>query len=148
MRVTAILDLVRRLLRYEAGESQDQESLIGASECVLDKLRVHLSKRIGQEGFRTLLARALTLTTAHFPQLSGIRVGADGSLVGLRGVLSQQTPDRETGEDAVEGVAALLAHFLGLLITFIGEDLTLRILSTVWPELDWDNAAGGEKERP
>jgi hypothetical protein len=148
MRATAILDLVRRLLRQEAAESQDQEALIAAAERVSDKLCAHLSKRIGQEGFRTLLARALTLATVHFPQLSGVRVGADGSLVGLREVLSQQTPDRETWEDAVDGAAALLAHFLGLLITFIGEDLTLRILSTVWPELDWDNAAGGEKERP
>ena len=43
---------------------------------------------------------------------------------------------------------ALLAHFLGLLITFIGEDLTLRILSTVWPELDWDDTTGWENETP
>ncbi len=159
MRAIAIMGLVRRLLTLEAAESQDQDSVIGAAERVSDKLRAHLSKRIGQEGFRTLLARALTLTTAQFPHLSAVQVGADGSLTGLRraaGAGLQKPPDNVTQQDAVEGAVALLAHLLGLLISFIGEDLTLRLLSTVSsglaiPELnslDSSDATGGENERP
>lgn len=143
MRAIAIQSLVRRLLTQEAAESQDHAALIAAAERVSDKLRVHLSKRIGQEGFRTLLARALVLTTAPFPALSAVQVAADGSLVGLGG-----TADKETLEDVAEGASALIAHFLGLLIIFIGEDLTLGILSAVWPDLAWDDTLNGENERP
>jgi len=156
MRATAIMGLVRRLLTLEAAKSQDQESVIGAAERVSDNLRVHLAKRIGQEGFRTLLTRALTLTTVQFPHLSAVRVGEDGSLVGLRraaGISLHKTPDDVTQQDAVEGAVALVAQFLALLISFIGEDLTLRILSTVSPglaipELASDEATSGENERP
>jgi len=149
MRAIAIQSLVGRLLTYEAAESQNPESLIKGAERILDNLDTHLSQRIGKEGFRTLLARALTLTTAQFPHLSAVRVGADGSLVGLRGATGriQGTGGNETPEDTVEGAVAVVAHLLGLLITFIGEDLTLRILSTVWPELAFDDATGGENER-
>ena len=96
MRTTAILSLVRRLLTQEAKESQKPEALIEAAERVSNKLRVHLSKRVGQEGFRTLLVRALTLATTQFPSLRAVRVGADGSLVGLREAAGLgQTPNTE-----------------------------------------------------
>lgn len=42
--------------------------------------------------------------------------------------------DTITDAEAVEGIIAVLAHFLGLLETFIGQDLTLRLLKGVWPE--------------
>lgn len=147
MRAIATLSLVRRLLTLEAAESQGQETVIGAAERVSAKLSAHLSKRIGQEGFRTLLARALTLTTAQFPHLSAVRVAEDGSLVGLRGATgtsSQETRDNVTQQDAVEGAVAVVAHLLALLFTFIGEDLTLRILSTVSPGLALTEQAGGD----
>ena len=150
MRAKVIPDLVRRLVSHEAGESQDQESLIEAAERVADKLRVHLSRRIGQEGYRTLLARALALTTAEFPRLISVQVGKDGSLLGLRESAGPDLPtgrDNEGNQDAVEGMAALLARFLELLATLIGEDLTLRMLGSVWPELALDDATGGENEK-
>lgn len=179
MRATAILDLVRQLLTQEAAESQAPASLTRASpgqadvaeasaplteaaERASDKLRVHLSKRIGQEGFRVLLARALSLTTPLFPYLSAMRVGADGALVGLRGAIdrgSQEardngtrnngtrnngTRDDRTLEDTAEAATALIAQFLGLLIAFIGEDLTLRMLDAGWPGLASRDASGLE----
>ena len=97
-----------------------------------------------------LLARALTLTTSQFPFLSAVRVDADGSLVGLGGDPgpgSQETRDNAIQGDTVEGAVAVIAHLLALLITFIGEDLTRRMLSAVWPELAWDDAIGWENER-
>lgn len=155
MRATAIQSLVRRLLTLEAAENQDQESVIGAAERVSDKLRLHLSARIGQEGYRTLLARALTLATVQFPHLSAVRVAENGSLVGLRqasGAGSQEPQDAITQQDAVEGAVALVAHLLGLLITFIGEDLALRMVSAVSPALALpavaEDTADRENERP
>lgn len=150
MRANAIMDLVRRLLTLEAAGSRDQEALIDAAERASDKLRAHLVKRIGQEGFRTLLARALTLTTAQHPRLSAVRVGSDGALVGLRAAVSrgsEEARDDEALGGTLEGAMALVAQLLALLITFIGEDLTLRLLNTVWPELAPRDLTDQETER-
>jgi hypothetical protein len=140
MRATAIQSLVQQLLTQETTQSQDQDFFLAATERVLDKLHLHLSKRIGQEGFRTLLARALVLTSVQFAALSGLQVAADGSLAGLRG-----TAEADEAEIA-EGAAALISQLIALLTTFIGEDLTLRILGVAWPEMAWDDAPNGENE--
>ena len=95
-----------------------------------------------------LLARALAVATTRFPYLSAVRVGADGSLAGLRVAAGAHS------QAASEGAVAIMANLLGLLITFIGEDLTLRLLSTAWPGLDSDggfDSDGGtdrENEKP
>lgn len=146
MEAIAIQGLVRRLLTQEAAESRNQDSsapefLIEDAERVLDKLRLHLSQRIGQEGFRVLLARSLGLAAAQFPALSAVRVGADGSLVGLGEAAGSDL------QETNEGAAALVAHLIGLLVSFIGEDLTLRILGTVWPKLASDDTDGAENEQ-
>lgn len=139
----------------QADAAEAPAPLTEAAERASDKLRVHLSKRIGQEGFRVLLARALSLTTTVFPHLSAVRVGADGALVGLRGALDRSsqeardngtqksgTRDDRTQEDTAEAATALIGQFLGLLIVFIGEDLTLRMLGAVWPGLASRDASG------
>ena len=138
MRVNVILNLVQRLLLYEtteglvAAKNQDPQPPNEAAERVLEKLRGHLSKKIGTEGFRTLLARALTLTQARFPDLSAVKVAADGSLIGLR----------EAAEASVriEGATALVAQLLELLVSFIGEELTRRIVITIWPDYIRDDS--------
>lgn len=136
MQPIAMRDLVRRLLMQEAVGGEGQEALILSADRVLDKLRAHLSTRIGQEGFRTLLSRALALTTAHHLHLSAVRVEAGGALAGLgeaAGADSQAT---------AVAAEALVAHLLELLVTFIGEDLTTRLLSAVWPEPAREEPAG------
>jgi hypothetical protein len=40
----------------------------------------------------------------------------------------------ESGQ-AAEGFEAVLAILIALLVSFIGEDLTLHLLREVWPEL-------------
>ena len=135
MRADAMIDIVRHLLALEAAEGEERESALDAAERVSDKMRVHLSKRIGPDGFRTLLARALALTKALFPSLRVVRIEKNGSLVGLRG-----------SAESAEAAVALLACLLGLLVTFIGEDLTLRMLGAVWPEAGIGGAADEESE--
>ena len=169
MRVLVILNLVQRLLIVEtaetrgAAEDKGREPLTETAERVLDKLRGHLSRKIGAEGFRTLLARALTLTQARFPYLSTVKVAADGSLSGLREAAeSIEAADAIKAADAAqeskaqsvstEGVAALVAQLLELLVTFIGEELTRRIVTTIWLGFIWgddligNNATHGEKK--
>ena len=39
-----------------------------------------------------------------------------------------------------EGAVAITAHLLGLLATFIGEPLTLRLVREAWPEASFDES--------
>lgn len=153
MRATAVPGLVQQLLAHEAEQArneqnaQNQQGLPeGLPEEVCracEKLRVHLSTRIGSEGFRTLLARALTLAAAQFPHLRTVRVAPGGTLEGLREA-GDKDASREPGEPGEQAqiveaaaAAAILTHLLELLVTFIGGDLTRRMLSTLWPVMDW-----------
>jgi hypothetical protein len=89
---------------------------------VCDKLRRPLTTLAGAAGFRSLLARALTLAKRESPVLGAWEVKSDGSLQGLNG-------------EAAQSGAVLIAHLLGLMITFVGESLTLRLLHDVWLDL-------------
>lgn len=135
-----VRDLARRLLAREAGtESPGTLALAGAAERAFDKLRLHLSRLLGTDGFRVLLARAVTLARAEYSWLESARVRDDGSLEGLAEAAVTDTAE------AREGITAVPAQFLGLLETFIGRDLTLRLLHGVWPEADLPRDAGGEE---
>jgi hypothetical protein len=57
-----------------------------------------------------------------------VQVAADGSLKGLDELASQT--DKKQARD---GGAILIAQLIGLLLTFIGEGLTLRLVQDVWP---------------
>jgi hypothetical protein len=123
-----IYDLARRLLAFEAvGNSSD--AYLEEMVSVCEKLRVPLSKLVGVSGFGSLLARALALAKAEVPSLSVMQVKADGSLAGL--VEVGQNQDRAAAGKV--GIV-LVAQLLGLLATFIGEPLMLRLVFDIWPE--------------
>ena len=90
--------------------------------CVSEKLRRPLSTLAGSSGFRSLLARSLTLAKAQAPALSAVKVKPDGSLEGL----GSEDQDAEAG-------VILIAQLLGLLVTFIGEGLVLSLVLDAWP---------------
>jgi hypothetical protein len=83
----------------------------------------------------------LTLATAEAPSLSAVQVAADGSLKGLDELVSQT--DKEQARDSG---TILIAQLIGLLLTFIGEGLTLRLVQDVWPEAAFDGRVS-KKER-
>lgn len=123
-------DLAYRLLVYETAAFRSSEEGTPAVFRVSEKLRGPLSTLAGATGFRTLLARALTLAKAYAPGtpgISAIQVKQDGSLEGL----SQLPDDREPAEAGV----LLIAQLLELLGLFIGETLVLRLAWDVWPNL-------------
>jgi hypothetical protein len=117
----------RKLLAHEAGIGKPSDVSIPAAIRVCEKLRRPLSTLAGTTGFRALLGRALTLAKAQDPHLTGTRVQPDGSLVGLSELRNKE-------EDGPAGLA-LIAQLLGLLDAFIGQDLTLRLVADVWPDL-------------
>ncbi len=125
----AIRDLARILLALEANRSEHAEGEVHAVLSVFAKLRSHLSKLVGMAGFQALLARALALAKAEVGWLEAVRVQADAMLAGF-GEAAQELP----AQTVTEGSVVLLAQLLGLLVTFIGESLTLRLVADVWPE--------------
>jgi hypothetical protein len=126
----AIRNLARRLL---AGEPARVESSHGDVHPVVracERLRVPLTNLIGVAGFASLLSRALALAKRQAPSLEGLRVEADGLLAG-----SNEVPqDSDALEGARHGGVVLVAELLGLLVTFIGEPLTLSLVREAWPD--------------
>jgi hypothetical protein len=70
-----------------------------------------------------------------------VQVAADGSLEGLDELESQIGTDRAGNAGAI-----LIAQLIGLLLTFIGEGLTLRMVQDVWPEAAFDGRVS-EREK-
>jgi hypothetical protein len=138
---TESLDLTRRLLAYEAIAGKTSEPTQSAALRVYEKLRRPLFALVGVAGFRSLASRALTLAQAETPTLSVVQVTTDGYLQGL-GELDQQIEKNQ----AEEGGAILLAQLLGLLITFIGEGLTLRLVQDAWPDAAFGDHDSGTTE--
>jgi len=123
--------LAQRLLAYEAVAGKNSEPAESAAFRVCERLRRPIITLAGVAGFRSLLSRALTLARAEAPSLNTVQVAADGSLKGL----DELEPHKE---EAGDGGAILIAQLIGLLLTFIGEGLTLRLVQDVWPEAAFD----------
>jgi hypothetical protein len=135
-------DLAERLIAYETRENKSSETKTPAACLVGEKLRPHLAILMGNVGFRALLSRALALANAEVPWLRAVHVKADGSFEGLDELGAQVDPD-----EIFEGCVVLLAQLLGLLMAFIGEDLTLRLGREVWPKLSLDDLDFGKCDK-
>lgn len=123
--------LASRLLQYEAGGQQGAERLAEATERVFARLRRRLVVVVGVAGYEALAVRALQLAQERVPALgdAALTVGADGTLTGGREfAIAVDAPA------ATDGLTAIVASLIGLLITFIGEDLTDGLVQQAWPE--------------
>jgi len=90
-------------------------------------MRPHLATLMGNGGYRALLARALALADVEVGWLQGVHVRTDGSLEMQEGL--EADPAK-----FLEGRIVLVAQLLGLLVAFIGENLTLHLVRDIWPE--------------
>jgi hypothetical protein len=128
--------LARRVLRHETGGRAEPAALAEAAERADARLRGRLAGLIGQTGYTSLVARAVRLAQAEVPALERVTVdalatGVEGSLHGVR-EFARASGDAGAAE---AGLSTILAHVIGLLGTFIGEDLALRLIHDAWPEL-------------
>ena len=130
----AIQDLARRLIALQA--KCNTGSNAGRSEAVrvCEKLRVPLAKFLGIDGYRSLMARALAMAKAETPSLEPVQLQLDGSLDGI------DLKDAEAG-------VVVLVHLLGLLVTFVGERMTLRLVLEGWPDACLDETDSSGEER-
>jgi hypothetical protein len=115
-------ELAERLVAVEAAAKNPSKDDAHATCRVCEKMRGPLITLTGTAGYSSLLLRALTLAKREASALSEVQVKPDGSLEGLDGEAAQAHP-------------ILVSYLLSLLITFIGEALTMRLLHDIWPDL-------------
>ena len=128
----AMRDLAKRLLALEAASQSASHPHMHEAVRVCEKLRISLTRFAGADGFTSLLRRAVALGRAEVPWLHGIEVKADSP----DEVLEQLVADADSG--GVEAAAAITTHLLGLLVTFVGEPITLRLVREAWPDASLD----------
>ena len=124
--------LARRLLAAEARHPSASGRHLHEAVRVCDKLRVSLTRFAGADGFASLMARSLTLARVEVPSLDRVTVKPDCSMDGLEALVA------DDADGGVAAAVALSAHLLGLLVTFIGEPLTLRLVRESWPDVSFD----------
>jgi hypothetical protein len=94
---------------------------------ISEKLRISLTRFVGPDGFTALLRRAVVLARAEVPSLQDVRVTANGRLEGTAEFAADASTD-------VEAATAITEHLLELLVNFVGEPLTMRLLRDALPD--------------
>ncbi|QDA36774.1 hypothetical protein E4191_22045 (plasmid) [Paracoccus liaowanqingii] len=121
--------LAQQLLTLERRHQNAFDDPADEAARVFERLRDALARFAGLSGFTSLMRRALALARADDPSLRQLSVRADGSLEGLEQLSS-------------DAVLAIIAQFLGLLVTFVGEPLMLRFVREAWPDASLDDQHG------
>jgi len=126
----SIRSLARHLLALEATSQNAADAPVHEGVRVCEKLRISLTQLAGADSFASLLRRALVVARKEVHSLNGITVKPDFSIDGL---------EKLARKDGMEATAALTAHLLWLLVTLIGESLTMRLVREAWPEASVDD---------
>lgn len=127
----ALRQLALKVLAQHAGPAAGAEAVAAAARRAYDDLARASAPLIGNVGVDALTGRALHLAQREFPRL-----------VHTRGPGHSDDPfsqvvvclEREDPAVAIEAAAAVLATLTGLLVSFIGEPLTGRLLHKAWPD--------------
>jgi len=117
----------RQLLAAETANQSASDTRGSEVVRVCETLRVSLTQFVGAAGFTALLRRALALARVDVPSLQAAKITAGGHLEGLEEVGANAKTD-------TEAAIAITAHLLGLLVTFIGEPLTLSLMRDSFPD--------------
>jgi len=131
-RTSSQLDLANWLLAKESTSEVDAPGLSAAAKRVCQKLLLRLSRLVSPAGSQAILSRALHLARGEFRFLEGVRAGK-GAEAYLEG-LGEQLQGVNLGE-ARAGLLTVIGLLLDLLVGFIGEELTLRLVRDVWPDV-------------
>ena len=91
----------------------------------MTRLHRELGKLIGSAGFDVLLARSLVLARRAHSPFAKIRAEPGGKLAGLE---AGATGAAEPEADAL----VIVAYFVELLATLIGEDLAISLIRDLW----------------
>jgi hypothetical protein len=135
----ALRRLALNVLAQHVGPAASAEEVAVAARRAHDALVRVSIPLIGQIGVDALIGRALHLAQREYPWLGGTpesRGSNDGPFTEVIARLAHQEP-----VVATEGAAAVFATYAELLVTFIGESVTTRLLRQAWPEAFSDTSA-------
>jgi hypothetical protein len=120
---------VRRALVDTAGVAEpDRTQLASAFETLCRRLRDQLKPLFGSNAVEALFVRSVHITASEHAWLGGlVPHGKDACSVDR--IASLEHLDLNTLQ---EGFAAVLAHNIGLLSAFIGEDLVMPLVQQAW----------------
>lgn len=127
-------------LRFFAGSLISYEARLNSSAGmptafpVTEKLRPVIATYVGKSGYHALIHRALVLAREEILWLREVELAVDGSLKNFAELAACQN-----SAEATAGSEILLARLIELLVAFIGEILTLRLVHGLWPVLTIDN---------
>jgi hypothetical protein len=138
-RIPQMRNLAERLIAYETGGNKSSAAKNPAAFSVCEKLRPNLATLMGNTGIHALISRALARAKAEVPSLRAIQVKTDSSLAGVDKLGAEANP-----EELARGSVVLVAQLLGLLVAFIGEELTLQLVREVWPQLSLKDLGFGK----
>jgi len=127
---TAQVDRARRLLSVEGDSGASPAACAVAAGRVYDKLSAQLVPLLGLAGVEALFARSAKLAGAGHPCIAALADGIDSS---TRLSACLQTLDPAA---ASETAALLFGTLLELIVTFIGDRLTVQALRGAWPAID------------
>jgi hypothetical protein len=103
--------------------------LASAFDQLCDRLRTRLQPIFGSDAIRALFTRSLHVATSEFPWLRDV-IPRGAELCSVKGLDTLGT-HLEPGLLA-DGLAAVLAHDVGLLSTLIGDDLVMPLVEEAW----------------
>ena len=130
------------LITHEAQSRQAGGSEAPDAFQIFEKLRAPLATLMGSTGYHALLSRALMVAGREAPWVGNVQVKAGGTLA-LRAAAAPATP-----QDVAAGSTVLVLTLFGLLVAFIGEQLTLRLVREVWPDLSADDLEPRTGDKP
>jgi hypothetical protein len=117
------------VLTSRVGSGADVATVAATARAAYDDLAGVLRPLIGQLGLDAVTTRALHLAQREYPPLPAEDTDQDGAFAQVSVWLTQQ----DAGS-VMDAAAAILSTLGGLLITFIGEPLTMRLLRKGWPD--------------
>jgi len=128
---TGLRQLALKVMAQHEATGASAEALAATARRAYDDLARVAAPLIGQVGVDALTGRAVHLVRREYPWLAGTPKPEQEkeSFAHLLVCLEQQDP-----AVATEAARAVLTTFTGLLVTFIGEPLTVSILRQAWPE--------------
>ena len=118
-------------LAQRAGAGADTRVVADAAQHAYDDLARVSTPLIGKVAVDALTGRALYLAQQTYPWLAATREAREWSGPFAEVVFSLEQQSPAVARDAA---GAILATLTDLLVTFIGQALTTRLLQEAWPE--------------
>lgn len=131
------------LIASAATTAPDVPHIAAAFDHLCGSLRARLHPIFGPAAVDALFGRAVQQSTREFPWLASV-LPRDAESCAPNVVIVEAT--RLSADAFAHGLAAVLAHQITLLTTFIGEDVTMPLIYDAWHALPHDEGTEGSRQ--